>query len=126
MLHKIKSTLEKLDPKKEDSKKGRPPPEDEFALINWVDGFLPAEHRATVNARFRHMLLSGRSVGASEDVSELSSGHVVVSREFREKRFRQHRHSLGEKSKHLDPSRRDFVISPSPKIPHIGIILIMG
>lgn len=46
-----------------------------------------------VNARLRHLLLSNRGNG-SESVSELSSGHVVLSREFREKRFRQNRHTL--------------------------------
>ena len=33
-------------------------------------------------------------------MEEVGSGHVIVSREFRQKRFRQNRASLGEKLKH--------------------------
>ena len=44
MLHKIKSTLEKLESKK-DEREMRPPPEDEFRLINWIDKFLPEDYR---------------------------------------------------------------------------------
>ena len=47
MLHKIKSTLEKLETNK-DEKDTRPPPDDEFRLINWIDKFLPEDYRGII------------------------------------------------------------------------------
>ena len=101
MIHRIKSQLGRISKSNQQVEDELPiePPEENARLLRWVEQFIPAEHRAHVSSRLKHLLLEKNAAECIWESTEASSGHVVVQRDVRQKR-------RGELSKQKSAHRR--------------------
>jgi hypothetical protein len=107
MIHRIKSQLGRISKSGKQVEDELPiePPEENARLVRWVEQFIPAEHRAHVSARLKHLLLEKNAAEFIWESTEASSGHVVVQRDVRQRR-------RGELSKQKGSSSSALITFP--------------